>query len=193
MCFHAQQSRSAAEVHQRFTTQGPVATGVYNGFSHPQMTVITAEETQTTALHHWGLIPRWANDNSIAKHTLNARLETLHQKPSFRAAKRCLVLSDGFYEWQWQDPKGRKKQKYLITLPNQTLFAFAGLWDEWVDRTTGEILRSFAIVTTEAQGIMREIHNSKQRMPFSLTAETEHAWLAGQTPEPFLDFHAVAL
>ena len=79
MCFHAQQSRSVAEVHQRFTTQGPVATGVYNGFSHPKMTVITAEETQTTALHHWGLIPHWAKDNSIAKQNAAA---TVSKRPT---------------------------------------------------------------------------------------------------------------
>ena len=193
MCFHAQQSRSATEVHQRFKTQGPVATGVYTGFSHPKMTVITAEETQTTALHHWGLIPHWAKDQGLAKYTLNARLETLHQKPSFRAAKRCLVLSDGFYEWQWQDPKGRKKQKHLVTLPKQDLFAFAGLWDEWVDKTTGEMIQSFTVVTTEAQGIMRKIHNSKERMPLTLTPNTEQAWLEGKTPSPFFDFHAVAV
>ena len=76
MCFHANKVGQQLEVHQRFTTQGPVATGVYNGFSHPKMTVITAEEPQT-ALHHWGLIPHWAKDGNIAKHTLNARLETL--------------------------------------------------------------------------------------------------------------------
>lgn len=188
MCFHVQQKSNAEGVHAKFGTSGPVTSGIFNGFTHPKMTVITAEKPTSTSLHHWGLIPHWAKDNSIAKYTLNARLETLHEKPSFRAAKRCLVLSDGFYEWQWQDPKGNKKQKHLVTFPRQALFAFAGLWDEWVDRTTGEILQSFAIVTTEAQGIMREIHNSKLRMPLCLTPATEHTWLAGKTPIPYKNF-----
>lgn len=190
MCFHAQQTQAQKAIHQRYGTQGSFSTGVYNGFSHPQMTVITNEATKTTVLHHWGLIPHWAKDNSIRKYTLNAKVETLDQKPSFRSAKRCLVLTDGFYEWQWQDSKGKKKQKHLITLTDDGLFAFAGLYDTWVDRRTGEIVNSFAIVTTAAQGIMQEIHNSKLRMPYTLTPNTEVSWLAGDLPEPFYDFAA---
>ena len=168
MCFHAKQTKSAQEVHQRFSTRGPVDSGRYNGFSHPKMTVITAKEPTTTALFYWGLIPAWAKAPSIRKQTLNARLETLHQKPSFKSAKRCLVITDGFYEWQWLDSQGRKKQKHLITFPDDSLFSFAGLCDEWVDQSTGEIISTLSIVTTEARGIMRSLHNSKLRMPLTL-------------------------
>ena len=190
MCFYAQMTRKAEAVHKQFGTQGPVATGSYNGFTHPQLTVITQEQPKATALHHWGLIPHWSKDNDIRRYTLNAKVETLHQKPSFRKAKRCLVLADGFYEWQWLDPKGKKKQKHLLTHPQEKLFAFAGLWDEWMDTTTGEILRTCTLVTTAAQGIMQEIHNSKLRMPFTLTPNTEASWLEGEIPDPFYAFSA---
>ena len=190
MCFHAQQKQSQEAVHRRFGTEGPVATGVFNGFSHPQITVIVDENPRTTALHHWGLIPHWAKDRDIQRFTLNAKVETLDQKPSFRSAKRCLVVTDGFFEWQWQDPKGKNKQKYLLTHANETLFAFAGLWDQWTDASTGEIIRSLAIVTTAAKGIMREIHNTKLRMPLTLTSETESLWMKGTIPAPFYDFKA---
>ena len=83
-----------------------------------------------------------------------------------------------------------KKQKHCITHPDNHTFAFAGLWDEWVDRKTGEIIRSFAIVTTEAQGIMREIHNSKLRMPYTLANTSENEWLNGLSPAPFTEFKA---
>lgn len=193
MCFHAQQTQSQKTVHQYFGTKGPVATGLFNGFSNPRVTVITDEDPKITSLHQWGLIPHWSKDKDIQKYTLNAKVETLDQKPSFRSARRCLFVSDGFYEWQWQDPKGKKKQKYLLTHADQILFSFAGLWDQWKDHSTGDIIRSISIVTTAARGIMCEIHNNKQRMPLTLTAETETQWLEGIIPEPFYDFSAKAV
>ena len=129
MCFHAQQTQSATAVHQRFQASGPVSQGSYNGFAHPAMTVLTDQLPHRLQLYHWGLIPHWAKDSSIQKYTLNARMETLSEKPSFRKAGRCLVIADGFFESQWQDPRGHKKQKYQITLPDNALFAFVGLWD----------------------------------------------------------------
>ena len=127
------------------------------------------------------MIPHWAKDDSIRKNTLNARSETIHEKPSFRQVvnNRCLVLSDGFFEWQWLDEKGKKKQKYEITLPSNELFAFAGLWSEWVDKTTGELINSYAILTTEANETMSRIHNSKKRMPMILSRDNERGWING--------------
>jgi putative SOS response-associated peptidase YedK len=97
-----------------------------------------------------------------------------------------LVLADGFYEWQWLDYKGKQKQKYLLTLPDNELFAYAGIWSEWVSTITGEIIRSYSIVTTEATGIMREIHNSKKRMPVLLTPNNEQQWLMNNPLNDFL-------
>ena len=82
------------------------------------------------------------------------------------------------YEWKWIDKQGKKKQKYLIELPNSELFSFAGLYDQWIDKQTGEIINiSCSIVTTEARGIMREIHNSKMRMPLIIENNQMEDWL----------------
>lgn len=190
MCFHAQQTQSAEAVYRSFGTKGPVASGVFNGFTHPQLTVITDTHPQETRLQQWGLIPHWAKDNSIQRYTLNARVESLAQRPAYRSAKRCLILVDGFFEWQWLDPQGKRKQKHLITHPHGELFALAGLWDQWVDRQTGEIVESCSIVTTAAIGVMCEIHNSKQRMPFALVEDSIAGWLCQNPVLPFHQFNA---
>jgi putative SOS response-associated peptidase YedK len=191
MCYHAQQTKTSTEIQQRFNVSGEAQKGVFNGFSHPSLSVITAEVPKELQSFSWGLIPYWSKEQDIRRFTLNAKLETLAEKPSFRQAKRCLVITDGFYEWQWLDDKGKRKQKHLIGLADQGLFAFAGLCDEWIDRTTGDVVNSFSIVTTAAQGIMQEIHNSKQRMPLTLTPDTEASWLAGEVPDPFYAFKAM--
>ena len=134
-----------------------------------------------------GLIPFWAKDDSIKQYTLNAKIETLNEKPAFKNSvkNRCLVIADGFYEWKWLDEKGRKKQKYLITLPDSDLFAFAGIWSEWQNKSTGEIINSYSIITTEANELMAEIHNSKKRMPVILTKKNEKDWLGGEEINDF--------
>ena len=95
------------------------------------------------------------------------------------------ILADGFIEWQWLDSKGKKKQPYLISIPNNDLFAFAGIWSEWVDTQTGEIVKTYSMVTTQANPLMAEIHNIKKRMPIILTPANEMAWLYGAN---YLDF-----
>ena len=185
MCFHSKQTKSAQELEHRFDAKFEKAENyvpsIYNGFTFPQTPVITNKDKNKIQLFNWGLIPHWAKDDSIRKNTLNARSETIHEKPSFRQVvnNRCLVLSDGFFEWQWLDEKGKKKQKYEITLPSNELFAFAGLWSEWVDKTTGELINSYAILTTEANETMSRIHNSKKRMPMILSRDNERGWING--------------
>jgi len=185
MCFHSQQSKTAQELKHRFGVtfkdESQYSPAVYNGFQYPKTPIITNKESDTIQLFNWGLLPHWAKDTTIRKSTLNARIETLTEKPSFRNAinNRCLILVDGFFEWQWLDPKGKNKQKYQITLPNNEAFAFAGLWNEWTDKSTGEILKTYTIITTEANELMSEIHNSQKRMPFILTEENEFEWLIG--------------
>jgi len=186
MCFHSQQSKTAQELKQRFGVtfkdENQFSPALYNGFQYPKTPVITNIESDTIQLFNWGLLPHWAKDTTIRKSTLNARIETLTEKPSFRDAinKRCLILVDGFFEWQWLDPKGKNKQKYQITLPNNDAFAFAGLWNEWTDKTTGELIKSYTIITTEANELMSQIHNSQKRMPFILSKENEFEWLKGK-------------
>src|SRR5690606_30645533 len=154
---------------------------VYNAFQFPATPVITNATPDLIQLYHWGLIPFWAKDDGIKKNTLNAKMETIHEKPSFRNVvnNRCLVLADGFYEWQWLDEKGKQKQKYELTLPNHEAFAFAGLWSEWTDKTTGELRYTYTILTTEANPLMSRIHNTKKRMPVIVAPDHERDWLQG--------------
>ncbi len=103
------------------------------------------------ALMRWGLIPWWAKDGKIGFSTINAKAETLSTSPAFREAfqrRRCLVPTDWFYEWMRIDPKA--KQPFAIALKDQSMFAFAGLWESWKDKATGERLYTYAIVTTNS-------------------------------------------
>lgn len=185
MCFHSEISKSAQELEHRFNVKfddpASFSPAVYNGFNHPKTPVITNLQPDIIKLYHWGLIPFWAKDDKIKKNTLNARIETIHEKPSFRNVvnKRCLIIADGFFEWQWMDEKGRQKQKYELTFPSDEVFAFAGLWSEWVDKSTGEIRYTYTIITTEANELMSKIHNSKKRMPVIVERESEQSWLKG--------------
>ena len=187
MCFHFKQSKSKEFFKAKGLNGHPVY-GVYNGFSHPCINVVTQESPKEIKYFMWGLIPSWAKNDYIKKYTLNARYETLKTKPSFKNAKRCLIFSDGFYEWKWLDKKGKKKQKYLIELPNSELFSFAGLYDQWVDKQTGEIINSCSIVTTKAKGVMREIHNSKMRMPLIIENNKMEDWLENREINLFYNF-----
>lgn len=187
MCFHFRQGKSTEAI-SSIGIKGDLKTGVYNGFTFPIVSALLEEYPGMISHIKWGLIPSWSKDDSIKKYTLNARHETANQKPSFKNAKRCLVFADGFYEWKWLDAKGSKKQKYLIEYPDSELFAFAGLYDQWVDKETGEIIRSCGILTTQAKGIMREIHNSKLRMPITISKSNFKGWLDRNEMNVFYDF-----
>ena len=128
----------------------------------------------------WGLIPSWAKDPSIGNRLINARGETLAEKPSFRGSykyKRCLILADGFYEWKKQ-PGSKTKVPHFIHMKNRQPFAFAGLWDEW-NSPDGSQIRSCTIVTTEPNEFMAPIHN---RMPVILPSDAYAQWL-DKTPQ----------
>ncbi len=121
----------------------------------------------------WGLIPSWAKDTKIGNQTINARAETVAEKPSFRSAftkRRCLILTDGFYEWQ--KLAGGKKQPYFIHRRDDEPFAFAGLWESW--KGEGEVVQSCTIITTTPNELMKPLHD---RMPVILTADDFPTWL----------------
>lgn len=192
MCFHSKQSKTAVKVENRFNAKRErpdliITSDNFNGFTFPKTPVITNLDKTVIKNYQWGLIPSWAKDDSIKAYTLNAKIETINEKPSFKncVKNRCLVIVDGFYEWQWLDPKGKKKQKYLITKPKEELFSLGGIWSEWTDKTTGEIIKSYSIVTTEANELMAEIHNNKKRMPVILEPEQEENWLKGEEINDF--------
>lgn len=129
--------------------------------------------TREWTLTLWGLIPSWAKDPSIGARMINARAETVAEKPSFRAAfkrRRCLVPISGFYEWQKQ---GKRKQPYLITAKNDELLAVAGLWEYW-EGADGSALESCTLLTTEANAVMSTLHH---RMPVIVAPEDFDQWL----------------
>jgi putative SOS response-associated peptidase YedK len=151
-----------------------------SGFDFPKMPVITNEQPEQLQHYQWGLIPSWVKSldeaEKMRSYTLNARSNTVFEKSSFRQAirkRRCLVPADGFYEWR--EYKG-KKYPYYIYLKNRDIFSFAGIWDEWINHETGEILKTFSILTTEANHLMEQIHNTKKRMPVILPKEQEKTW-----------------
>lgn len=186
MCFHSKQSKKAQTVEKRFNAKVEDVSlfecnKEFNAFLFPKTPVITNNKKESIQMFNWGLIPRWSNDLSIREYTLNARIETIKEKPSFKnyVKNRCLIIADGFYEWKWLDSKGRKKDKYLITIPNKELYAYAGVYSEWINEETGEIVNSYAMVTTDANDLMANIHH-KKRMPIILKPEDESSWLNGK-------------
>lgn len=133
----------------------------------------------------WGLIPSWAKDEAIARHTFNARGETVSGKPSFRAAfrgRRCIVPVSAFFEWQ-AIPGERRKRKLRFAAADGHPLALAGLWERWIHPGTGEAVDSFTIITTGANGLMAPIHD---RMPVILAADDWDAWLDPETANPLL-------
>lgn len=156
-----------------------------SGFAHPQLLVFTNDKPYEPQLFTWGLIPAWVQDadtaSAIQNQTLNARGETIFDKPSFRNAaqkKRCLIYLDAFYEHHHY--KG-KTYPFRISMKSGEPFAVAGLWEEWVDKESGEIKNTVTIVTTEANDLMAKIHNNPKaeggRMPVILPKDKQDEWL----------------
>ena len=134
------------------------------------------ESERELAMFRWGLIPSWAKDPSIGNRMINARAETVAEKPSFRAAyrrRRCLVLADGFYEWK---KEGDTKTPWFISLASGAPFAFAGLWENWQSKESDESIQSTTVITTAANDFMAKLHH---RMPVVLQPDTANRWLAG--------------
>lgn len=158
-----------------------------NGFEFKGNPVITDVAPGEILFYNWGLIPFWAKNDTLKKSTLNARIETLAEKPAFRNSvkNRCLVIADGYYEWQWLDEKGKQKQKYLITPAKEEIFAFAGIYSQWNDPQTKSSIGTYSIITTQANELMSEIHNNKERMPVILRPNDRQAWLEGTAHEEF--------
>jgi len=151
----------------------------------PTQPVLALPNTPALAADYftWGLIPSWAKDPSIGSRLINARAETLAEKPSFRGGykyKRCLIFADGFYEWKAQ-PGTKFKIPHFIHLKSGLPFTFAGLWDAW-QAPDGSLVKSCAIITTEPNELMAALHN---RMPVILPPSVYEQWLdpAPQKPE----------
>jgi putative SOS response-associated peptidase YedK len=153
----------------------------YHAFGLPEMPVICSGTSDKIKLLRWGLIPSWTrsidNANVIRYKTFNARAESIAQKPSFSSSfkgKRCLIPVKGFFEWQHI---GNEKIPWYIYHSENEILSIAGLYDEWIESNTGEVFSTFSIVTTDANDLMAEIHNSARRMPVILNKSQESGWL----------------
>jgi len=184
MCGRFSLTVNEAELNEFFETAGGDAPyeARYNCAPTQMLAVITNEKPRQLSYYKWGLIPGWAKDPSIGNKMINARAETITEKPSYKTAlrtRRCLVPADAFYEWR----QNGDKVPYRIYLKNSKLFAFAGLWDRW--RTPdGNEISSFTIITTGANGFMQPIHN---RMPVILKRENEKLWLGSNNVDELLE------
>ena len=175
MCGRYTQTKSGEAIARTFNLATPPDPQPRYNISptQPISAIAQTNEDREYRIFQWGLVPSWSKDPSIGSRMINARSETVAEKPSFRAAfkrRRCLVLADGFYEWQ---RTGGKKQPYYIQVKDQEMFGFAGLWETW-ESGDGSHLESCTILTTEPNGLMETIHN---RMPVILHPEDFDLWL----------------
>ncbi|MCZ6905774.1 MAG: SOS response-associated peptidase [Deltaproteobacteria bacterium] len=175
MCGRYTQTASPENLMFRFglTDQGFTVQPRYNLAPGQDAPTVISEGPRVLRMMHWGLVPSWAKDASIGNRMINARAETLTEKRTFKALldrKRCLVLADGFYEWQKRE---RGKLPIRFVLKDRGPFAFAGLWDSW-RKPDGSELQSFTIITTGANDLLRPVH---ERMPVILDRKCEEEWL----------------
>jgi putative SOS response-associated peptidase YedK len=157
----------------------------YNCAPTQLLPVISNDAPGKLSHYRWGLIPFWAKDQSIGNKMINARAETITEKPSFKNAfqrRRCIIPADAFYEWRKEDST-KKKIPYRIFLRNQPLFSMAGIWGQWKN-PEGETIRSFSIITTSPNKLMTEIHD---RMPVILPKELEKPWLESKDEHQLLE------
>lgn len=149
-----------------------------------QVAIVRQHKTQprrTFDLVRWGLIPYWAKDATISTKTINAMSETAGVKPAFRDAmslRRCLILADGFYEWR--KIAAKEKQPFNISMADDSVFAFAGLWEQW-QNPNGELLETCTILTTTPNSLVADIHD---RMPVILKSEDYDLWLDPGVTKP---------
>lgn len=140
------------------------------------------EQQRELVMLRWGLVPFWAKDPAIGNKMINARAETVAEKPSYRNAfkhRRCVVLADGFYEWHRQ---GNVKVPHFISLQSGEPFALAGLWETWKDKDSGESLQTTTLLTMAANDFMQPLHH---RMPIIVQADGANEWLSAASE--FLD------
>lgn len=185
MCGRFALTASPEAIQQAFdlTAVPEVMAPRYNIAPTQPVAVITNEAPHTLNLFRWGLVPSWSKDLAIGNKMINARGESVAEKPAFRAAfkrRRCLIPTDGFFEWR---ADGSKKTPLFIHMKDRELFALAGLWEVW-HGPDGEELRTCTIITTEPNDFMQSIHN---RMPVILRREDYATWLAaGEQPADML-------
>ncbi len=206
MCGRFTQRLSWRELHELLGLIGPAQNLRPRYNVAPAQTIAAVRAGaggRTLSMLRWGLIPAWAKEPNIGYRLINARAETAHEKPSFRAAfraRRCLIPADGFYEWA-KAPKGRPKQPWLFQMKDGSGFAFAGLWESWkvpaglaltgsfAELGPGDTLETCTILTTQANETVAPVH---PRMPVIPPPAAFEAWLGGE-PVPLAPYPAHAM
>jgi len=194
MCFFVKAQTKASKLAKKYGVSDTdiqdairAAEEQLSAFDHPILATVHQDSLRPM---HWGLIPRWVRDRDTAleirNKTLNARIETIFEKPSYRQnirEHRCIIPVDAFLEWQHV---GKSKILYRIDPLHDSVFSIAGIWDEWISPQQHQAFRSFSILTCKANGIMSEIHNTQLRMPVILSMDQVKDWL-----QPDLDDEAI--
>ena len=182
MCGRYSLIADISELQERFDFDSSELTHTprYNVVPTQMALTVTNGSGRRGSYMRWGLIPSWAKSPSVGSRMINARAETLAERPSFRTAfqrRRCLVLADGFYEWE---RKGSSRRPMRIVTASGEPFAFAGLWDAWRD-PNGEVFRSCTTITIAANDLLSPIHD---RMPVILPRKLESLWLDHDIQDP---------
>ena len=150
--------------------------------TEPMLVAIRSDGKRVPQMMRWGLLPHWAKDEKLSYSTFNARAEEFTAKPAFKDAwkwgQRCLVVTDGFYEWKKLDAKGKQKQPYAVAMADDAPMVMAGLWAKWKDPKSGRAVRSCTILTCAPNAVVAELHD---RMPVILAEQDWPRWL-GEEP-----------
>lgn len=185
MCFSVNVNLVKEELEERYGISFPdeyryTPSYYYHAFSLPVIPAVCSENPSAISLLQWGLIPSWTRNfedaESIRYKTFNARAETIDSKPSFSSSfrgKRCIIPVKGFFEWQHE---GNRKIPWYIYRSDNDIITLAGLYSEWKPEPDSEPVKTFTIITTEANELMAEVHNSKKRMPVVLDRKDEKKW-----------------
>jgi putative SOS response-associated peptidase YedK len=191
MCNHKSQTIPLSDLSDYYSAEyDKVLEEVYkprfheNAFDHFATPIVTADHSNQLRLLTWGFIPHWSKSKAdalkIRTSTVNCISEEMYDKPGFRDAaknnQRCLIPCTGFYEWKHLN-NGKVKIPHYIGLKSQKVFSIAGLYSNWKDKESGESLNTYTVLTTTANPLMSEIHNSKKRMPVIIPREFEKDWL----------------
>lgn len=191
MCYHSSHAYTLTELDEYYGLTNEHSFDDWqrfyhcNAFDHHLLPAFCVDTDSLSQLS-WGLIPWYTKSiddaMKIRNQTLNCVSEEMYDKPSFRDAvnegKRCLIPFTGFFEWKWLDPAGKEKTPYYIYLKSQKIFSVAGLYSSWHEKQTDTYYHTFSVLTTRANKLMSEIHNSKKRMPVIIHRDAEKEWLS---------------
>jgi putative SOS response-associated peptidase YedK len=187
MCFSVNVNLVKDELENRYGASFPdrdryQPSYYYHAFGLPELPAICSGSADRIQLLRWGLIPSWTRSAGDAEEirykTFNARAESVSSKPSFSKSfksKRCLIPVKGFFEWQHA---GNEKIPWYIYHSSEEIFSIAGLFDQWVETSSGETFNTFSIITTDANDLLAVIHNTKKRMPVILDRKSEYKWIS---------------